>query len=199
MSKEITEIVRELREDHNNMRVLLDLLEQEANVLFAGDDPDYELLHNILHYMTTYPDAVHHPKEDLLYEEIRTVRPDLSQGFQRISMDHRNLADAGRVVRDKLAAISAGGIVDRKIVVADALRYVDTLRSHMQWEELDLFRRCLKMAREGHEFLSADEFADSEDPLFGETVKADFEGLYQRIRLSGKQRATVLDETHLIV
>ncbi|MGB5247082.1 MAG: hemerythrin domain-containing protein [Woeseia sp.] len=199
MSNDVAEIVKELRQDHNNMRLLLDLLEREASTLFEGNEPDYEMLHDILQYMTTYPDAVHHPKEDLLYEEIRRVRPDLSQGFQRISMDHRHLADAGRAVRDKLAAISAGVVIERKNVVSDALRYVHTLRGHMQWEELDLFRRCLKMAREGHQFLTVDEFDEVEDPLFGSTVVANFESLYEHIRHAAKERARTIDESHMLV
>ncbi|MGB5345367.1 MAG: hemerythrin domain-containing protein [Woeseia sp.] len=199
MSNDVTVLVSELRQDHNNMRLLLDLLEREANRLFDGHEPDYEMLHDILQYMTTYPDGVHHPKEDLLYDEIRAVRPDLSSGFQRISVDHRRLGDAGRAVRDKLAAIAAGAMVERKDTVAEALRYVNALRSHMQWEELDLFRRCLKMAREGHQFVRLEDVEAIEDPLFGSSVAINFERLYQHIRRAGKESVTAVDGSHAVI
>ena len=182
MKNDVVGIVAELRQDHRNMRLLLSLIEREADKLFGGIDADFELLHDILRYLTVYPDAVHHPKEDLIYDEIRHVRPDLSGGFQRITVDHRNLADAGRRVRDQLEAINAGVMVERNAVVADALRYVNQLRTHMQWEELDLFNRCLKMAREGHQFLTIADAPSKADPLFGKDVESGFARLFDQIR-----------------
>lgn len=181
MGREVADIITDLRRDHRNISILLDLIEREADKLFDDGDVDFELLHDILRYMTVYPDAVHHPKEDLLYNEIRKARPDLSNGFKRISADHRELASAGRLLRDNLEAIDAGAMVERKAVVAEALRYVNKLRSHMRWEETDLFNRCLKMARDGHQFVAAAETADVDDPLFGDTARQGFERLYRQI------------------
>lgn len=182
MPANVVRVVRELRQDHKNMSLLLDLIEREADCLFNGSDPDYELLHDIMQYMTVYPDAVHHPKEDLLYSEMREVRPDLTSGFQRISLDHRNIAEMGVRIRNDLASIEAGAMISRKAVVAQALRYVNALRSHMQWEELDLFKRCLAMAEDGHEFLEGEDSRMIGDPLFGSETDRQFENLLRRIR-----------------
>ena len=182
MTDDVAKLVAELRRDHHNMRLLLDLIEREATLIYDDRSPDWDLLFDIMHYMTVYPDAVHHPKEDRLYAELRTVRPDMTAGFQRISVDHREIAEAGRKIRDGIESIAAGNMVDRKAIVADTLRYVNNLRSHMQWEELDLFRRCLSMAREGHQFLTNEPDPHRHDPLFGEKVAASFEKLYQQIR-----------------
>ena len=184
MTDDVTKLVAELRQDHHNMRLLLDLIEREATLIYDDRSPDWDLLFDIMHYMTVYPDAVHHPKEDRLYAELRAVRPDMTAGFQRISVDHREIAEAGRKIRDGVEAISAGNMVDRKEIVADTLRYVNNLRSHMQWEELDLFRRCLTMAREGHQFLTREPDPHQHDPLFGEKVAKSFENLYRQIRRS---------------
>ena len=141
MERNAAKILAELREDHRNMALLINLLERESNRIYEGEEPDYELLEDIMHYMTVYPDAVHHPKEDRLYAELKAARPDLSTGFERITMDHRHIADLSVKLRDDIASINAGSPIRRNAVVADALRYVNTLRGHMQWEELDLFRR----------------------------------------------------------
>ena len=184
MTAAITDIVADLRRDHRNVSVLLDMLEAELSRMHDGGDADFELLHDIMHYMTVYPDAVHHPKEDRLYAELRAARPDLTAGFQRISMEHRQIGEAGRSLRDRFAAIENDAVVARQDVVADGLRYVNTLRSHMQWEELDLFRRALSMARDGHRFLTNEQY-DADDPLFGSKVAKPFEALFQRIRRAG--------------
>lgn len=182
MTDDVAKLVAELRKDHHNMRLLLDLIEREATLIYDDRSPDWDQLFDIMHYMTVYPDAVHHPKEDRLYAELKTVRPDLSAGFQRISIDHREIAESSRAIRDDIESIIAGNMVDRKAIVANTLRYVNNLRGHMQWEELDLFRRCLAMAREGHQFLTNEPDPMQHDPLFGDKVSASFEKLYQQIR-----------------
>jgi hemerythrin-like domain-containing protein len=151
MDKNVAKVLAELRQDHKNMSLLLSLLEVESNRLFDGEDTDFELLHDIMHYMTVYPDVVHHPKEDRVYAELKAVRPDLSVGFDRITVDHRTIEELGLKLRNDIASVISGSMVPKNSVVADTLRYVNTLRGHMQWEELDLFRRVEEMVAEGHE------------------------------------------------
>jgi hemerythrin-like domain-containing protein len=182
MDKNAATVLAELREDHKNMALMLKLLEREANRIYDGDEPDYELLHDIMHYMTVYPDAVHHPKEDRLYAELRSFRPDLSTGFERITMDHRHIAELSLKLRDDIAAINSGNPVRRRAVVADALRYVNTLRGHMQWEELDLFRRVDEMIRLGHDMFDPENYAHISDPVFGRETEEDFGRLVDCIR-----------------
>ena len=164
------------------MGMMLNLLEQESNRLFDGDDTDFELLHDVMHYMTVYPDAVHHPKEDRIYAELKAVRPDLSVGFDRITVDHRNIAELSIRLRHDVASVNSGGIVRRKTVVADTLRYVNTLRGHMQWEELDLFRRIEEMVAEGHELIEAATFLQASDPVFGPEVETNFSRLFDSLQ-----------------
>jgi hemerythrin-like domain-containing protein len=174
-------VLAELRQDHQNMALMIDLLERESNRIYEGAEPDNELLVDIMHYMTVYPDAVHHPKEDRLYAELQVVRPDLSNGFERITLDHRHIAELSVKLRNDVAAINAGSPIRRNSVVADALRYVNTLRGHMQWEELDLFRRVEDMISEGHDILDAANFRHVPDPVFGPEIEQNFGRLVSSI------------------
>ena len=172
------------------MALLLTVLETESNRIYTGEEPDYELVFDVMQYMTIYPDAVHHPKEDRLYAELKSVRPDLSAGFDRITVDHRSIAEKGLKLREDIESIGSGSFVRRKTVVGDALRYVNTLRSHMQWEELDLFRRCEEMAAQGHEIVVDAGFIDKSDPLFGDDVDSRFKLLFDGIQRSLKAERT---------
>lgn len=163
------------------MNLMLNLLERESNRLFDGEEPDLKLLHDIMEYMTVYPDAVHHPKEDRIYAELKAARPDLSAGFDRITLDHRNIEELGIRLRDNLAALVSGTGTPIKSVVADALRYVNTLRGHMQWEELDLFRRVEDMVAEGHELIEAATLLQASDPVFGTDVEQRFVPLIEKV------------------
>jgi len=182
MDNTVAKVLAELRQDHKNMSVMLNLLERESNHLFDGDDTDFELLHDVMHYMTVYADAVHHPKEDRIYAELKSVRPDLSVGFDRITVDHRHISELSVRLRDEVASVNSGAVVPKKSVVANTLRYVNTLRGHMQWEELDLFRRIEEMVAEGHELIEAATFLQTSDPVFGAEVEANFSRLFDSVQ-----------------
>ena len=182
MANDVSVVLAELRQDHKNMALCLDLLETESNRIYNDEEPDFELIYDVMSYMTTYPDAVHHPKEDRLYAELKSIRPDLSKGFDRIASDHRTIAEEGLALRTDLEQVASGAFVKRNKVVRDALRYVNGLRSHMQWEELDLFKRCETMASEGHDVYDDDIFIDHRDPLFGEQTEARFKKLFDNIQ-----------------
>jgi len=91
------------------MALMLNILERQSNRIYEGKEPDYELLHDIMHYMTVYPDTVHHPKEDCIYAELKAARPDLATGFERITMDHRHIAELSIKLRDDVAALAVKG------------------------------------------------------------------------------------------
>lgn len=182
MTDDLASLLAELRTDHKNMSVMLDLLEAESNRLYDGEDADYSLVHDVMHYMTVYPDTVHHPKEDRVYAELKAARPDLSQGFDQIVIDHREIADLGMKLRNDVESILSGTMLRRNVVVSDALRYVQRLREHMRWEERDLFLRVEEMVRDGHKLIVESLERDARDPVFGPEVESRFTRLYESIQ-----------------
>jgi hemerythrin-like domain-containing protein len=189
MSSDVSAILDQLRQDHHNMSLLLDLIEQEANRIYAARSADYDRLLEIMRYMTGYPDAVHHPREDRLYDEVRRVRPDLATGFERIAIDHRVIGSLGRRLRDDLAGFLSGVPANRKLLADDAMHYVNAQRSHMQWEDIDLFRRCTELAAQGHRFPLDFEAGEGADPLFGDSREKEYQRVLSRIRSTHRGRA----------
>jgi hemerythrin-like domain-containing protein len=64
--------------DHVNFGRLLNLLEGELRRLHDDRSPDYELMLDIMYYMTHYSDVLHHPKEISCSRASRhaTAKPD---------------------------------------------------------------------------------------------------------------------------
>ncbi len=182
MTNELVGLLAELRSDHKNMAVMLGLLETEANRLYRGEDGDYELMHDVMRYMTVYPDAIHHPKEDRVYAELKAARPDLSKGFEQIIVDHHDLAELGMKLRNDVQSIMSGTVLRRNVVIADALRYVQRLRDHMHWEERDLFIRVEEMIHDGHSLIVESEIHDTADPVFGPELEKRFGRLFDSIQ-----------------
>lgn len=182
MTNDLASLLAELRTDHKNMTLLLDLLETESNRLYDGQDADYELMQDVMHYMTVYPDAIHHPKEDRVYAELQAVRPDLSNGLDKILVDHRDLAKLGMKIRNDIESIMSGTALRRNVIIADALRYVKRLREHMHWEEGDLFLRVEEMIHDGHALIVETDVHGNTDPVFGPETEKRFSKLYDSIQ-----------------
>jgi hemerythrin-like domain-containing protein len=185
MATDVSHILTELREDHRNMSLLLEMLETETNQMYSGNGADLDLVHDIMIYMTSYPDAVHHPKEDRLYAELKAARPDLSQGMSRVTAEHRGIAEQGQALLVAIEQYVVGQADQQNTIIENSLRYVDALRKHMRWEEHDLFRRVEIMIRDGHDVVDTAVFVQLTDPVFGARVEKVFARLYDCI-IAGK-------------
>lgn len=182
METDARELMLELREDHRNMAIVLDLLAELGDEMEDGKDPDFELFAEIMRYMTVYPDAVHHPKEDVVYEQLRTRRPDLAEDLDHVPDDHREIAQLGSLLRDDVDAINAGAAVRREKMIEDATAYVERLRTHMNWEEVDLFSRIdLMLAAEPYK-VDVSEYQHIKDPVFELEIEAGFRRLMASLR-----------------
>lgn len=182
MQSEARTLMKELREDHRNMSIVLELLEVAVNEASSGKDPDFELIEEIMRYVTVYPDAVHHPKEDLMYAQLRKKRPDLADGLENVPADHDEIAALGSALRDDVEAINAGAAVRRNKLIEDASGYVDRLRSHMAWEERDLFKRIDTMLDEDPQEFDVGKFEHIKDPVFELQVEAGFRRLLSSLK-----------------
>ena len=179
MAHQAAELLAELRQDHRNMAILLDLVQQEVDRLGHPDEtPDFELLHEVMRYMTVYPDTMHHPKEDLIYAGMKAKQPELAEGLEEVEVDHKDIAELGKRLRDDVEAVVAGTIVARERVVGDAQQYVHRLREHMQWEEEDLFPRADAM---GDGLKLDTSHLDAADPVFGVQRDTSFANLSQTV------------------
>ena len=166
------------------MTQVLNVLEQVGKTARAGEDPDFELVDEIMRYMTVYPDAVHHPKEDIVYGELKSNRPDLADGLEEIPKDHQEIAVLGMKLRDDVEAIIAGTAVLRVQLVDDVNAYVVRLREHMQWEEDDLFQRIDEMIGEQSVPIDVEAYQHIKDPVFELEVESAFRRLMDSLKAS---------------
>ena len=164
------------------MALVLDILDKIAASAGAGEDPDFELVDEIMRYMTVYPDAVHHPKEDVVYTELKKSRPDLAMDLEDVPADHREIAELGSKLRDDVEAIIAGAAVRRENFVKDASEYVQHLRDHMQWEEDDLFKRVDEMIGEDSLPIDIERYQHIKDPVFELEVESGFRRLMTSLK-----------------
>ena len=183
MSNTATELLAGLRQDHRNMATLLDMLRDEIEQTGPDNKPDFGLLHDVMRYMTVYSDAIHHPKEDLIYAGLRALNSSAADGLEQVEVDHEEIATLGTRLQNDVEAVIAGKEITRERVVADARAYMQRLFRHMAWEEEDLFRR----ADAEIDRLDIDAaHLSAIDPVFGEQHEDSFANLAQTVGRDGE-------------
>lgn len=175
-------IMQQLKTDHGNIARLLGTLEKQMNVVHDEENADFDLMHDIMVYMTHYPDHTHHPMEDLMFAKL--VARDSSAGdiVARLEREHEALAEKGGRFLEMLRHVVDGALVEREVLEDSGRDYIAFLRSHMEVEDSEAFPRA-------EQALSDQDWADVEsgmearsDPIFGPVIAEEFRSLYDYIK-----------------
>jgi hemerythrin-like domain-containing protein len=122
--------------DHAAFGRLLDLLDREVLAFHTGDQPNYPLMFDILHYLHEYVDRSHHPREDVAFARLAQREPTLELQVARRLQEHRVVAAAGERLLMLLNGIMDGDdLIVRADVERAAATYLVYYRHHLRAEE----------------------------------------------------------------
>jgi hemerythrin-like domain-containing protein len=172
--------------EHVNFATLLDLFEAEVDRFSHGQAPDYELMLDVMFYMTHYPDALHHPKEDLAFAKIAERHPGVRPVVETLAEQHAFLKREGDALVIALDDIVNGGITSRHHVETPARAYIAAFRRHVDTEEAQILP--LAAALIDHDDWRAIDSAmiNLDDPLLGKTQDERYAALRRRIAREGR-------------
>lgn len=148
----------------------------------AGASPDFRLLRAALHYIGTFPETLHHPKEDVyLFRLLRSRSRETDEVITELQRQHVTGGQLFAALERALDGYEAGadGGLD---TFAEALeRFAEAEWEHMSVEE----KVILPAARE---HLTAEDwagiaraFGENGDPRFGDEPDEQFRKLFSRI------------------
>ena len=167
----------ELNADHENARILLRLLaEQIQQIRDPQLDADFELMRDIMLYMTRYADAIHHPRERPLFEVCIEQDPKWRSTVMDLGAEHQTLFESGAGLSRAISAVLSDAMVDRLSICDQAENYHDLYISHMQKEER-LFSECEELLEDVHWQRISAAFEAGADPLFGPIVAEELDNL----------------------
>ncbi len=172
----MSEMIAALKEEHANMRVLLDLIEREAK---RPGGPDYGLLHEIMAYCRTYPDQFHHPKEDLIYRAICRHDPRVTPAIDDLEAEHEELAIASREFADLVEQGLATGARPPAFTEI-ALAFVAQYRRHIEKEDREFFPSAVEILSPEEWRDLGDQISHPGDPLFYQTAGDRLQALLSR-------------------
>jgi len=128
--------------DHVRFRRLLDLLEREITKFHYDQHPDYELMRDIVHYLTHFADQLHHPREDVAFARMVGRDAGLRLPIARLQQEHRIIANAGKALLSRLDDVAAEVVVERSTLEAAAATYLLYYRHHIALEEEEVLPRA---------------------------------------------------------
>ncbi|MBK1716433.1 hemerythrin domain-containing protein [Thiocystis violacea] len=174
-------VMIKLAQDHARLGRLIDLLEEVLNRFHDGAEPDYELMEELLEYMETYADTVHHPTEDLIFQRVLDKGAGHHEVFGILMRQHAGLSQLAKRFRTALGGILREEVLLREDVEADGRALVGNFRGHIVLEDREAFpiaSECLTDA----DWAEIEAVAPvAEDPLFGSPDPRRFKALYRQL------------------
>ncbi len=174
--------------EHANFATLLDLLEGELDHFHRGQAPDYELMLDIMFYMTHYPDVLHHPKEDLAFAKIAERDEGARPLVDRLAAQHARLKSDGNALVIALDDIVNGSITSREHVEAPGRAYIAAFRTHMATEDSEILPLAEKLLQQGDWAKIEVAIQQLEDPVFGKRGDKRYAALRRQIAREGERR-----------
>lgn len=177
----MTELIDVLRQEHRNIEKLLKVLERELAVFDRSERPDYEVLFAVISYFTDYPDACHHPKEDLIYAKLLLRDHAAAAAIGDLEAEHREGARRLRRVAVAVEKVLDDQDLLRRDVDKIVRDFIVNERRHMAKEERLLFPAALKALQPADWADVALQLADRYDPLNEPSTEQKYEALRRTI------------------
>ncbi len=167
--------------EHLNFARLLDLLELQVAAFHDGGEPNYELMSDIVYYMSHYSDRFHHPREDVAFARLLKYEPSMQKIISQLTQEHRVIAAAGEELLRRLDEANDGMVTPRAHLEVAAATYLVYYRQHIYTEEREVLPRAAQILNDEDWSAVAGAVANHPDPLFGRDVEERFRALHRHI------------------
>lgn len=177
----MTQLLDRLYREHRHLSRLLNLFDDLLDRFSEGNEPDLELMSEMLEYMDSYADQIHHRSEEVIFDRLRARTKETYPALDLLTNQHTLLGQMNKRFRQSLEAIVHEEILRRDEVETQGREYVKTLREHLQMEEAEAFplARERLSASDWDELLT--EVPTADDPVFGDADPARFRTLFQHL------------------
>ncbi len=171
-----------LKREHVNMLKVLAVLDAEVRNFRETGALDYDLLFSAIDYIETFPDKVHHPKEErFLFAALERRRPDAKPLLDGLRDEHAREIGMIADLRGAVEAMSIEVPYDKEAFAKMVSDYTAFVHDHMRKEEVEVF----PLARDGlapEDWAEIDRaFDENRDPLFDEQETERYRELLRRV------------------
>lgn len=190
-------LMKALRAEHHHMATVMQLFADQLSAIAGGELVDTHVVYEIMHYMVTWPDRFHHPREDLIYARAAEVNPMLADDVDTLQHDHDNTAKLGRGVLQDIERWRRGE-VSGAVVISSGQAYIEHIYEHMNIEEKVIFPRIEEALtlQDWRELAEDDQLEAVGSSVFGPQVQREFRNMTRKLRRSLRrsvERGTMIE------
>jgi len=166
-----------LQLEHGTLAKLLALVESLREDIAQGKEPDFLLLRLVFDYFRDYPDACHHPKEDVVFRALQRKDPEAAERVGDLIGDHEALSRLTEDTAHRIDAASRDGASGWDGVLESLDTFLRAYRGHLEAEEEHFFPLATeRLDKLDWAAIDFDVF-DRTDPLYDESTESRFREL----------------------
>lgn len=180
----MVKVIDALRAEHVSIANVLGVLEREVAGfarLNDADPVDFALMTAALDYFGDFPDKLHHPKEDMVFAQLRQAAPDVARDLGDLIETHADLAKRLRAFNEALRSVMYEAIYPRAEFVRQARAFIEHQRLHLRMEEAHFFPAAERVLKHTDWVELEYRMETRLDPLMGGESSTRFEALKRNI------------------
>jgi len=178
-------IFQHLHRDHTRLSQVLDLMGRQLDFFHVGQQPELDLMIDVLDYLEKYADCIHHKSEDAIFERYLAGTGKHRALVEEVMGQHKGLVDMTRSFRRALEGIMQDAVQRRDEVEALGRDYLALQRRHLQLEDDELFPLVETALSDGELDSLQKDLPSGRDPLFDERLKDRYRMLVQYLSRAG--------------
>jgi hemerythrin-like domain-containing protein len=175
--------MKALRAEHRHMATVMQLFTEQLDAIASGDLVDTHVVYEIMHYMVSWPDRFHHPREDLIYARVVEVDASVADDVDTLQRDHDLTAKRGKQVLQDIERWRQGD-ASGTVLVKSGRQYVDHIYEHMNLEEKLVFPRieAALTLQDWRELVEDDQLQAVSASVFGPQIQREFRNMARKLR-----------------
>lgn len=177
----MNQLLHRLDQDHRRLEQLMRLLEGLLDQFRDGEEPDYELMCELLEYMIDYSDQVHHPSEDLIFEQVLAGGGEGHSVLRQLMKQHHTLVELNRRFKESLEGIVHEEVLRRDTVERQGRELIAALREHMRLEDEEAFPLARRQLSQAHWDAIEAQAPKVADPVFGQPDPERFRAIFRQL------------------
>ncbi len=177
-------ILDALHDDHKNFIKLLNFIESEINKINNCEIVDFETILLCMRYMKEFPDAIHHPLENSIFEYFIEHFDSHREEINTLFHEHDAMPALTEDIIDMLQSVLAEEPVSRKVLCEKMSKYIDVQKSHMNHEESIIYPLLYNKMKDSDWTVLHNSINFDTDPLFGVNKKECYYSLFTIITAS---------------
>jgi hemerythrin-like domain-containing protein len=174
-------ILQELHQDHLNLSRVLELLQKQLDLICGGGQVNLHVLGEIVDYVRSYPDLIHHPREDVIFQVYRERCAGSTEVIDRLMDEHRTLIAGTAELQACVDQWQHDSPLPRGHIAGLIAEYLRRQWDHLNLEEGSAYKLLAERLGEGDWAHIEVVMPRGSDPLFGDLMQRRYQHIYDQV------------------